>query len=209
MKASMTVKNIMINTKVENFSALGGVGRGLMVGCCLALVVSGCTRGSSLNQGGVLPTQQAAPKVTSLKPAPLTPVKKAALEPVTATPPPVKEVAAPIPAEPKVESVKVAKVSPTNGKPVTREALLGSWVVSSGATNCQVFLTLTKWSGGYRAGTRGCAATGISNVAAWDVKGKQVVLVGSSGTTLATLYRSAGERYDGSTTSGSSISLSR
>ncbi len=183
----------------------------------LALAISGCTRGSSLNQGGVLSTQQNKVDVPNLKPAPLTPVNGTQLEPVNPTPPPVKvakveptPAQTSVPAESKTPApVKVAKVSEANAKPVTRQALIGAWTVSSGASNCQLFLALTKWSGGYRAAPRGCAATGISNVAAWDVKGKKIVLVGTSGATIATLYRSSKERFDGTTTDGGAISFSR
>ena len=188
----------------------GRLGVAITVGAGLALAVSGCTRGSNLNQGGVLPSQQGQSKVANLEPAPLTPVKGSQLEPTKPTPPPANQVeTTPIPASPGSTPVKVASVSEANAKPVTRQALIGAWTVSSGASNCQLFLALTKWSGGYRAAPRGCAATGISNVAAWDVKGKQVVLVGTSGATLATLYRSGNERFDGSTTGGGAISLSR
>ncbi|MEE9315202.1 MAG: protease inhibitor Inh/omp19 family protein [Rhizobiaceae bacterium] len=207
MKASMTRVANMRNNKLTS---------SLVISVGLALAISGCTRGASLNQGGVLPTQQSTPGVSNLKPAPLTPVKSSKLEPTSPTPPPVSKPAAPkpIPATPTVEApkpkpVKVAKVSAANAKPVTRQALVGAWTVSSGSSNCQLFLALTKWSGGYRAAPRGCAATAISNVAAWDVKGKEVILVGAGGEKLATLYRSAGERFDGSTSSGGSISLSR
>lgn len=107
--------------------------------------------------------------------------------------------------------VKVAAAPPPagGGKEVTREALIGAWQVNTGGTKCQIFLALTKWSGGYRAASRGCAAAALADVQAWDVKGKQVVLVNSSGATAARLYRSADTRYDGSTTAGGAISFSR
>jgi hypothetical protein len=108
---------------------------------------------------------------------------------------------------------RIASAEPTppagGGQPVTREALVGAWQAKTGGSTCQIFLSLTKWSGGYRAASRGCAAPALSDVQAWDVKGKQVVLVNSSGATAARLYRSATTRYDGSTTSGGAISFSR
>ena len=107
--------------------------------------------------------------------------------------------------------VKIAAAAPPadGGQEVTREALIGAWQVNTGGTKCQIFLALTKWSGGYRAASRGCAAAALADVQAWDVKGKQVVLVNSSGATAARLYRSAGTRYDGSTAAGGAISFSR
>jgi hypothetical protein len=43
-----------------------------------------------------------------------------------------------------------------------------------------VFLSLTKWTGGYRAASRGCVGDAAA-IAAWDVQGKQVILADSSG----------------------------
>ncbi len=107
--------------------------------------------------------------------------------------------------------IKVAAAPPPadGGKEVTREALIGAWQVNTGGSQCQIFLALTKWSGGYRAASRGCAAAALADVQAWDVKGKQVILVDSSGGTAARLYRSASTRYDGSTAAGGAISFSR
>ncbi|MCJ8310492.1 MAG: protease inhibitor Inh/omp19 family protein, partial [Hyphomicrobiales bacterium] len=98
---------------------------------------------------------------------------------------------------------------PANAQPVTRQAMVGAWTVSTAGSNCQIFLALTKWSGGYRAASRGCSAPAISDVQAWDVKDKQVVLVNSAGGTAATLYRSSDQRYDGSTNGGGAISFTR
>ena len=117
-------------------------------------------------------------------------------------------------ADPSEEQTQVASVAPPaapadGGQAVTREALVGAWQVSTGGSNCQIFLALTKWSGGYRAASRGCSAAAMSDVQAWDVKGKQVVLVDSNGATAARLYRTGGTRYDGSTTGGGAISFSR
>jgi hypothetical protein len=95
-----------------------------------------------------------------------------------------------------------------NAPEVTRETLVGAWKVSTGGGSCQMFMALTKWTGGYRAASRGCPGD-AANVAAWDVKGKQVVLSDSDGTTVARLYSSGAERFDGQTTSGQPISLSR
>lgn len=112
--------------------------------------------------------------------------------------------------EPDTEVAVAAPPPPADGgKDVTRQALIGAWQVSSGGVQCQVFLALTKWSGGYRAATRGCAVAALSDVQAWDVKGKQVVLVNSDGATAARLYRSADTRYDGSTSTGGAISFYR
>ena len=42
------------------------------------------------------------------------------------------------------------------GGGVGRTDLLGGWTITSGGDSCQLFMTLTSWTGGYRASTRGC-----------------------------------------------------
>ena len=178
----------------------------------LAVALSACTRSADPYQGGV----SAQPRASALTPAPPPPVSGAPIQDVSRqAPEPVGQPIAPINPttpdgiQPVQEPTQVASATPADGgKPVTRNELLGAWTVSSGGANCQIFLTLTKWSGGYRAASRACPGN-LKSVQAWDVKGKQVVLVNQSGATAATLFRSADSRYDGSTSSGSAISLSR
>jgi len=167
-----------------------------------ALVVSGCQRTSGVYQNEPLPTRQ---DTTSLEPAPLTPVQQGDLAPPTSVNQPDT------PTRPGEDgSVQVAAAEPpADAQPVTRQAMVGAWTVSTGGSSCQIFLALTKWSGGYRAASRGCSAPAISDVQAWDVKEKQVVLVNSAGDTAATLYRSSEQRYDGSTNGGGAISFTR
>jgi len=100
------------------------------------------------------------------------------------------------------------QVAAANAPELTREALIGRWSAGTGGTTCDVFLSLTKWTGGYRAASRGCVGSAAA-ISAWDVQGKQVILADSSGNQVARLYQSANERYDGSTSSGQPISLSR
>ena len=192
---------------------ISNLGRGSCAAAILgiALATSACTRTPFGSQGASNPD--------GLTPAPVARVNEGQLRP--ATPPPVPDGATQTPeglrdsvdGNPETtveEPARVASVDPAaSAKPVTRQAMVGAWTVSTGGTNCQIFLTLTKWSGGYRAASRGCSAASISDVQAWDVRGKQVVLVSSSGSTVATLYRSADERYDGSIGSGGAISFSR
>jgi len=183
-------------------------------GLGLLVALAGCTRTADLNQGGLVPTRSAAP----LQPAPLTPVNGGALQPVNPTAPPSttsaenlqpEKYVPPTTANENAGAEKAVVVAAASSKPVTRQALVGAWTVSTGGSHCQIFLALTKWSGGYRAASRKCSAVSISDVQAWDVKGKKVILVDSSGSIAATLYRSANERYDGSTKSGGAISFSR
>ena len=92
--------------------------------------------------------------------------------------------------------------------PVTREGLVGAWRVSAGGGNCQIFMALTQWTGGYRAASRGCPGQ-VADISAWDVSGSQVVLKDNQGGTVATLNNTGGTRFEGSTSSGTQISLYR
>ena len=196
----LTVKNS------KNYLTSLQAGKGVALGLAAAVMLAGCSQSSRFNQGGTLPTRQNPP--ASLEPAPLTPVNETQLAPAKPAETPVQE---PVPAAPETpKPVEVAKVDPAaSAQPVTRQSMVGAWTVSSGGSSCQIFLALTKWSGGYRAAARGCSASAIKDVQAWDVKGKQVVLVNSSGSTAATLFRSGAQRFDGSTSGGGAISFTR
>ena len=97
----------------------------------------------------------------------------------------------------------------TGASAISREEMAGTWVVASDNPDCRIILAFTKWSGGYRAATRRCNSGELSAVTAWDVKNDSVVLVDSNGATVASLYSSGEERYDGSTAGGNRISFTR
>ena len=91
---------------------------------------------------------------------------------------------------------------------VTRTDLLGGWTITSGTDSCQLFMTLTSWTGGYRASTRGCNSTLLKSVSAWNLQGNSVVLAGQGGTAVATLASSGNNRFDG-TVNGQPITFFR
>ena len=83
-----------------------------------------------------------------------------------------------------------------------RTDLLGGWTIASGGDSCQLFMTLTSWTGGYRASTRGCSNGTLKSISAWNLDGKQVVLAGTGGAPVARLSSSGGNRFDGRTEGG-------
>jgi Protease inhibitor Inh len=111
--------------------------------------------------------------------------------------------------EPQSQESAMAAPSGQNGPTLSREEMAGTWTVASDNPDCRIILAFTKWSGGYRAATRRCNSTELGAVTAWDVKGQSVVLVDSNGSTVASLYSSGPERYDGSLAGGTAISFSR
>jgi len=169
----------------------------------LAMAITGCNR--SINS--IAPSSNAPQRLPS---APVEQVQSDQL------PAPVEnqQVAA-APTAPETPSVAEPAVTPppppppTSGEPVTREAVSGSWNVESDNPDCRMILAFTKWSGGYRAATKRCNSSELASVSAWDVKGQQVVLMDGGGNTIARLYNSGGNRYDGSTNSGKPVSFTR
>lgn len=99
-------------------------------------------------------------------------------------------------------------VASTAGPQLSHDALVGAWKVSTAGQTCQMFMALTKWTGGYRAASRGCPGE-AANVAAWDIKGSEVVLSDSNGDTVARLYSSGNSSFSGQTSGGLPILLTR
>lgn len=106
-----------------------------------------------------------------------------------------------------VSAPPAPNVNATGGS-IGRTDLLGGWNVSSGGDNCKLFMTLTKWSGGYRANTRGCSDTTLSQISAWNLNGNQVVLKDAGGGNVATLS-GGGSGFAGQTANGSPIQFAR
>jgi len=103
----------------------------------------------------------------------------------------------------------VAVAAPPASTAVGRTDLLGGWTIAAGADSCQLFMTLTSWTGGYRASTRGCASEPLKSISAWNLEGTQVVLAGQGGSPIARLQSAGGSRFSGSTTSGGSVTFYR
>lgn len=91
-----------------------------------------------------------------------------------------------------------------------RNAVLGAWNVSSQSDTCNLNLSLTTWTGGFRASTRKCSNPSLTGIGAWTLSGKQLLLLDTKGGPLARLVASGDNRFDGTTETGSkSISVFR
>ncbi len=101
-----------------------------------------------------------------------------------------------------------AAPAPSAG-PIGRTDLLGGWTIAASGDSCQLFMTLTSWTGGYRASTRGCTSEELKSISAWNLQGSQVVLAGQGGSPVATLQSAGGTRFDGQTTGGGPVSFYR
>jgi len=177
-----------------NYSTIGVVAVSLG-----ALVLGGC---QSQRMTGI-----SAPSSTvaePLEPAPAGTVTSGQLPPANAgafpeapsaapgTPPPGQQVAS----------------APANAPAITAGRVAGVWNASVGGQGCRIATPQTKFGSGYRAGPLRCPAP-LDGVKSWNVEGSQLALYDQSGSVLARLYSSGGERFDGQTTSGQSVSLSR
>lgn len=172
----------------------------------LGLAISGCNRSinsiaPSSSQPQRLPAAPVEDVSSGQLPPPQTQDQTAMVQPAPEAPSVVDSGAN--------TQVATAEHPAPSGKPVTREGVSGAWIVASDSADCRMILAFTKWSGGYRAATKRCISPELTSVSAWDVKGQQVVLMDSGGNTIARLYHSGGERYDGTTNGGSPISFTR
>ncbi len=92
---------------------------------------------------------------------------------------------------------------------IGRTDLLGGWKVTSAGDTCQLFMTLTTWTGGYRATTKGCGSDTLKKISAWNLNGKQVQLKDPAGATMALLYPTGSEKFNGQTNKKKAISVFR
>ncbi|MGV8840213.1 MAG: AprI/Inh family metalloprotease inhibitor [Bauldia sp.] len=88
------------------------------------------------------------------------------------------------------------------GVSVRSTDLIGGWTVTAGTDTCQLFMTLTAWTGGYRASTRDCSSAVLQSISAWNLDGATVTLASSDGTVLATLGGVSATRYEGQVVAG-------
>lgn len=159
--------------------------------------------GATACQGTRIPylnTRTATPE--PLTPAPAGTVEAEELKPADGTTDPEA-----FPEAPQEETVAV-DVAAANAPDITKNAVVGSWKTATGGASCQMFLTLTKYGDNSRGGTRGCAGE-LQTMRGWNVAGKQLVLYDEAGSKIAILYSTGAERFDGQTTGGQAVSLSR
>lgn len=146
-------------------------------------------------------------RVRPLPPAPTGPVTAQPLpttqQPVTPPPAPQAQQPAEEQPPPQVAALPQAQEAPT------QEAVLGQWGLSGPGDNCQLFVTLTGWTGGYRASTRGCGSPELASVGAWNIEGNLVVLKDNEGNAVARLAKTGATRYDGRLELGGSVAMNR
>jgi hypothetical protein len=175
----------------------------LIAASLLALSLAGCqsSRFGSIDSGGPAPLV-AAPSGT-VAASQLPPPQPA---PGTTSPDAFPE--APTGPEGVAQSEDELQLAAASAPDITPGSVAGVWNASVGGQSCRVATPQTKFGQGYRAGPLRCPAP-LDGVKSWNVSGKQLELYDDGGNVLARLYSSSAEKFDGQTTSGEPISLSR
>lgn len=175
----------------------------LLAASLLALTLAGCTssRFGSIDSGGPAPVA-AAPSgtVTSTQlppPQPAPGTTAAGAFP----PPPTTPGTTP-------QTEEQMQIAAANAPDVTAGSVAGVWNATVGGMPCRVATPQTKFGQGYRAGPLRCPPP-FDGVKSWNVEGKQLSFYDEGGNVLARLYSSGEQKFDGQTTSGQPISLSR
>jgi hypothetical protein len=187
-------------------SKTGGISKaGLMSLAAVAVLAAGCQS----ERLGNLDTVSPPPPPPPLRAAPAGNVQASALPAPGASsfpPPPAgsQGAAAGQPGGTQTASLE----PPATAEDLTPAKIGGVWNASLSGQTCKIATPQTKFGQGYRAGPVKCPAE-LANLKSWSVSGKQLVLYDANGGTLAQLYSSGGDRFDGQTTSGQPISLSR
>jgi len=177
------------------FSAKSGV----FVVSLLSLALAGCG------------SDRFAPAASA--PPPLTPAPSGAISGSQLPPPSSPTGPSAFPQAPG-QTTDMAALDPSagagaaSGPAVTAGGVAGVWNVNVGGQSCRVATPQTKFGQGYRAGPLRCPAP-IDNVKSWNVEGSQLSFYDENGQALARLTSAGNQNFNGQTTSGQPISLSR
>lgn len=162
-------------------------------------ILAGCQ--SARMDDSYSPPAPSAP--APLAPAPSGSVQKGNLASPNAFPDAPQTNAAPQPSD-----TQVASLPPASAPDLTPGTVAGVWTASLGGQSCKIATPQTKYGQGYRAGPLRCPGE-LANLASWSVSGKQLTLYDGSGGTVATLYSSGAGHFNGQTSGGQALSLSR
>jgi len=180
-----------------------GIGKfGLTASAVVLLAAAGC-QSERISRVDTRPAPLVAAPSGNVTASQLPPPAPASF-PATPPPAPQTQVAA---LDPNA-GVGAPPPPPAAASPVTEGGVAGVWNVSVAGQSCRVATPRTKFGQGYRAAPLRCPAP-LDGVKSWAVQGSQVVLYNEGGTQVASLSSTGPEKFDGTTSSGSPVSLSR
>lgn len=182
---------------------------GLLAAALLSLALAGCQSA----RFSPVESRQAAPAPLPAAPAGTVtagqlppPTQPGAADPSQFPPAPGSETAAAT--DQSAPGTQVAAAPPASAPAVTAGSVAGVWNASVAGQSCRIATPQTRFGQGFRAGPLRCPAP-LDNVRSWNVAGSQLTLFDDGGNALANLYSSGSERFDGQTSSGQPVSLSR
>lgn len=179
-----------------------GVSKIGLLGLAAATILAGCQSSRFDTMASNTP-QQMAP--APIRAAPTSSVQSGALNDINASQ---------FPANPNdmntqpQGNTQVASLPPATSVDLTPGKVAGVWNASLAGQSCKVATPQTKFGQGFRAGPLRCPGE-LANLSSWAVNGKQLMLYDANGGTVASLYSSADGRFDGQTSGGQPITLSR
>lgn len=177
---------------------------GILTTALLALALAGCQsqRFSGVDTRGPAPAPlPGAPAGTVTTGQLPPPVQPGATDPSQFPPPPGGDHLA-------GADTQIAAAPPQDAPDVSTGSVAGVWNASVSGQSCRIATPQTRFGQGYRAGPLRCPAP-LDGVKSWNVEGKQLALYDVNGSLLARLYSSGANRFDGQTSSGQPVSLSR
>lgn len=110
-------------------------------------------------------------------------------------------------ADPMADQQQMAALE-QGGAEISTGSVAGVWNASVSGQSCRIATPQTRFGQGFRAGPLRCP-TPLDGVRSWNVTGNQLALYDGNGDVLARLYSSTSERFDGQTSNGVPVSLSR
>jgi hypothetical protein len=170
----------------------------ILTASLLALALAGCQ------------SERFSP-MQSRQPEPLAPAPTGNVQTSQLPPPSTPMSPTDFPAVPEQDSQQMASLdqNAAAGAPeITAGSVAGVWNVSVAGQSCRVATPQTKYGQGFRAGPLHCPPP-LDGVKSWQVDGKQLAFYDAGGQVLATLYSSGEARFDGQTSTGQPVSLSR
>ncbi len=174
----------------------------LVLAAVSALALAGCQseRFSSLN------TQPVAAAPAPLSAAPVGQIQSSQLPPPSA---PGTVAQSDFPVAPGTEAgTQMAALPPQGGPDISAGSVAGVWNATVAGQGCRVATPQTRFGEGFRAGPLRCPAP-LDGVKSWNVSGSQLTLYGDGGSALASLSSTGEGRFDGQTSTGQPVSLSR
>ncbi|MEM9207239.1 MAG: AprI/Inh family metalloprotease inhibitor [Pseudomonadota bacterium] len=93
---------------------------------------------------------------------------------------------------------------------LTPTRLAGTWLLTDGSPTCACTVTLNSGSGGEtNTASAACATGNLNQVAAWRLRGEEIVLLGTDRTLIGSLFTTDGQVFSGGLTAGGLATLWR